>query len=352
MNAHTARKCLAIALCLTALASTPAHSDSSIAGLNDQGLSLQAEGALDEAVQSFLEAAKQAASSSSNSSTSKNEADRYRLNAVRAMVEAGQRPEAIKLLEQVTGNFPANDADAAPLKLASADLYRRLVNELDASPEYRRRAYRLLESVLQSTQASNAANQSWARGYQASLFEDEARYEEALSLNRQAIHSAQTSPGPGGLYRWEWQHGRLLAALGRGTEAIQAYARASDALDKQRAMLQTQKNSYRDIFQPLYYEFANLLLEEVANAPNDDARQELLRQVQNTLETVKTAEIEDYFQEKCVVADSSDLTGIDQGTAVLYPIILDDRLNLVVSTASELSHITVEVPRSLSLIHI
>ena len=143
---------------------------------------------------------------------------------------------------------------------ASADLYRRLVNELDASPEYRRRAYRLLESVLQGTQASNAANQSWARGYQASLFEDEARYEEALSLNRQAIHSAQTSPGPGGLYRWEWQHGRLLAALGRGTEAIQAYARASDALDKQRAMLQTQKNSYRDIFQPLYYEFANLLL--------------------------------------------------------------------------------------------
>ena len=183
--------------------------------------------------------------------------------------------------------------------------------------------------MLQNTQASNAATQSWARGYQASLFEDEARFEEALSLNRQAIHSAQTSPGPGGLYRWEWQHGRLLAALGRGTEAIQAYARASDALDKQRAVLQTQKNSYRDIFQPLYYQFANLLLEEVANAPNGDARQELLRQVQKTLETVKTAEIEDYFQEKCVVADSSDLTGIDQGTAVLYPIILEDRLNLV-----------------------
>ena len=346
MTAHTARSFLALALCLTALASTPAQCDSSITDLNNQGLKLQAEGALDEAVQSFLEAAKQAANSSTNSSTSKNEADRYRLNAVRAMVEAGQRPEAIKLLKQVTGNFPAKDADAAPLKLASADLYRRLVNELDASPEYRRRAYRLLESVLQDTQASNAATQSWARGYQASLFEDEARYEEALSLNRLALHSAQTSPGAAGLYRWEWQHGRLLAALGRGTEAIQAYARASDALDKQRVVLQTQKNSYRDIFQPLYYEFANLLLEEVANAPNSDARQELLRQVQNTLETVKTAEIEDYFQEKCVVADSSDLTGIDPGTAVLYPIILDDRLNLVVSTASELSHITVEVPRT------
>jgi len=309
--------------------------------VNQNALEQQSAGQLDNAIELFLQAARQSASEAG----AKSRTQSYRLNAARTMIEAGQRPQAISLLADITNAFPTINGNTAPLKLAAADLYRRLVNELDASNSYRRSAYDLLAEVLVTAESTDKVTRAWATGYQAALFEDETRYEDALALNRTAINNAQQAPEGAALYRWEWQHGRLLAALGRGEDAIQAYARASDALDQQRATLQVQKNSYRDIFRPLYYEFANLLLEEVASAPDSSARQDLLLQVQQTLETVKTAEIEDYFQEKCVVADGADLTGIDRGTAVLYPIILDDRLNLVVSTAEELTHVTVPISR-------
>ncbi len=66
------------------------------------------------------------------------------------------------------------------------------------------------------------------------------------------------------------------------------------------------------------------------------------------MEALKTAEVQDYFRDDCVAALQSRTVALDRPppqTAILYPILLPDRLALLLSTADGLQQITVRVDR-------
>ena len=71
---------------------------------------------------------------------------------------------------------------------------------------------------------------SYALGHLGGLYEEEQRYNEALQLTRQALFAAQQVQAPESLYRWQWQTGRLLKALGDLDAAIASYRQAVDTL--------------------------------------------------------------------------------------------------------------------------
>ena len=209
-----------------------------------------------------------------------------------------------------------------------------------------------------ATSIGDSRAESYAWGFLGNLYEKERRYEESLDLTRRAILASQQVKAPESQYRWEWQTGRLLKALGQSEEAIRAYRRAVYTLQPIRHELsfgyQGRQQSFRESVGPLFLELADLLLESAK--PSDEsitqsvsepnAQETLLYQARDTIEIFKAAELQDYFKDDCVEATQSRIQVLDkvsETTAIIYPIIFPDRLELLVSFSGGIKRIRVPV---------
>ena len=309
---------------------------------NDKALSPQETGRINGRIEQTIAAYLGVAESAPANSE---QALRSSVNAARAMVEAGDQPNALKQLSGVVAALQIKPSGSPEIRVAVADLYRSLVNDLGADPDYRLLALEQLKKAQTEVASNDQAQQAWIWGYEGALYEDEGRFEEALTLTRLAISAAQQAQSEVQLYRWEWQLGRLLAGLGREPDAVAAYERATKSLSGQRSSLLNTEGSFESIVRPMYYQLADLLLGQTLVAGDSASRQTLLERVQQTLETVKAAEVEDYFQERCVVENSSSPNNVADGTAVLYPLVLPERLELILKSGGQLVHVSVPVSR-------
>jgi CHAT domain-containing protein len=85
----------------------------------------------------------------------------------------------------------------------------------------------------------------------------------------------------------------------------------------------------------VFLELADLLLKQTDDLTRPIAIQDLLRQVQLTVEQLKTAELRNYFQDECAIADQGKELQPEQidrsypRTAIVYPIIFPERLVLL-----------------------
>lgn len=178
--------------------------------------------------------------------------------------------------------------------------------------------------------------QAYAKGYLGAVYENRQRYPEALQLTREAIFIAQDLPEL--RYRWEWQRGRILFAQNHIAEAIQAYQLALDELQPLRSQLLYGQRDPSTVFyeqvRPVYFGLADLLLLQAANTVDNTHKAELLQQVRETLEKLKTAELKNFFRDECLVnrrQAAPVIEQLDQHTAVLYPVILPQRTELLLS---------------------
>jgi len=163
------------------------------------------------------------------------------------------------------------------------------------------------------------------------------------------VFAAQQSGATEALYRWQWQGARLLERSGRREEAEAGYARAlaSFAAIRQDLIVELRANgqSYRETVGPLYLEYADLLLKRARGA--DPAQsQRLLLEARDAVESLKAVELEDYFQDECVAALQARQKGIDEveaKTAILYPVILPTRIEMLVSLAGGIRQVEIPV---------
>ena len=104
------------------------------------------------------------------------------------------------------------------------------------------------------------------------------------------------------------------------------------------------QSSFRSTFGPVYLEFADLLLRR-ARADSGRAPA-LLREARDVVEQLKATELQDYFRDPCITNFEARERGIETvatDTAVIYPIILPDRLELLVTAGGHDSQITVPI---------
>jgi CHAT domain-containing protein len=192
---------------------------------------------------------------------------------------------------------------------------------------------------------------SFVYGYSGRLDEQEGRWQQALTSTRNALLAAQRLDDPALTYRWYWQTGRILRGMGQPNQAITAYRRAREQLEKVRPDLLLAYGGFGEPFRqavsPVYLEYADLLLRRAGEAEDDEARQVDLKEAREIVEELKAAELEDYFRDDCVASLEAKVTGIDQlapDTAALYPILLDDRMELILSLDGKLFQATTQVP--------
>ena len=281
--------------------------------------------------------------------------------AVRARINAAvvglqlKRPDEVRgLLETAhdeVGNFPPSFDKAHALVnigLAYADL--RTDMEANSDELLLRAVAALTDAVSISQQIGDARTQSYALGHLGHLYETEHRYDEALSLSRQAVFTAQSVNAPESLYRWQWQTGRILASLNRLDEALTAYRIAIHTLEPIRVevalVAQGPSTSGQESVRPLYVEYADLLLNRAALMGDGAETQGYLKAARDAIEASKVAELRDYFHDQCVDAAQSKITSLEAvspTTAILYPIVFADRTELLVSLPTGLKRVSIPV---------
>ncbi|HIE00637.1 MAG TPA: filamentous hemagglutinin N-terminal domain-containing protein [Thiotrichaceae bacterium] len=206
----------------------------------------------------------------------------------------------------------------------------------DGLPQSERLAlYYALQAELATAPASE--RQSAILAQLAALYASEHRFQEALQLNQQALKALNRLNAPYWRYKWQWQRGRLFHALGEHDNAIIAYQTAV----QKRATLRQQltqiyldrfpngeRSAFREVLKPLFTELVALLL-ELSEPLQEDSQ--WLKTALQTMDQLKSAELQDYFQDDCT-KPTTDLEQVDsRHTAIIYPIFLPNQVKLLVS---------------------
>jgi CHAT domain-containing protein len=235
-----------------------------------------------------------------------------------------------------------NDSrDKAYLLIALGQVSRRI--DLPASKgAWRQIAYQAFSKAADIAEVcGDLRAASYALGYLGQLYEEEKRSDEALYLTQRAAFAAQQVKAPEILYQWHWQTGRLLKVQGDRDGAISAYERAVHSLQSVRPDVAITYRSlhlpFRETAGKVFLELADLRLKRAASLQDQSIIQEDLKKTQETIEKLKSAELQDYFQDDCVIAlkqKEISLKDFSQGvshTAAVYPVILPDRLELLLN---------------------
>src|SRR5262249_48788415 len=275
-------------------------------------------------------------------------------NAASALRQHGKPREADASLQAALAEIrqaqPSHEAVYTWIQIALAcrDLRATLADAADRL--LRQASDALNEAGAMAERIGDVRGTSYALGHLGALYEDERRYDEALELTRKAVFAAQLVNAPESLYRWQWQAARLLKRRAAMDEAIAAYRRAVHTLQSIRAEFSTSygapASSFRDTVGRLYFELVDLLLQRSAALTDPDEVTWHVVEAGDTVEVFKIAELRDYFRDECVetaLAKSTKLDVVSPTAAVIYPILLPDRTELLVSLPTGLKRFSLPV---------
>lgn len=177
-----------------------------------------------------------------------------------------------------------------------------------------------------------------AAGRLGKMYADAGRLPAAMALTREAIFLAGEGRFPEERYRWQWQLGRLHDAQGNPEAAMAFLSRAVETLTPIRGELMKDRRRRGEIFdeeiRPVYLDLARLLVTAAEGLPRGADREAKLEAAREAMETLKSAELEDFFQDPCVTARTRQGQRLDRtpdGAAILYPIVFADRISLLLT---------------------
>lgn len=198
-------------------------------------------------------------------------------------------------------------------------------NEANVSPQDI--AQQLAIALEQARKLKDIRSESYALGQLGEVRKNLGDLEQARVNTQQALAIAQSIGATSIAYRWQWQLAQILREQGKTEGAIASYGAAVKNLESIRGDLVNlnpdAQFSFRESVEPVYREFAGLLLQS-KNPEN-------LAQARTTIESLQQAELVDFFRENCITSKSVKIDDIDKKAAVIYPIVLADRLEVILS---------------------
>ncbi|WP_179051972.1 CHAT domain-containing protein [Nostoc sp. TCL26-01] len=169
---------------------------------------------------------------------------------------------------------------------------------------------------------------SYAFGTLGKLYADINQNDNAKTSTQQALQAANQIRASDLAYQWQWQLGQMLRDENR-EEAIAAYGGAINSLKNLRGDLVSLNSDvqfdFKERVEPVYREYVDLLLQP--KEPN----QETLKIARQTIEDLQLAELDNFFQEACTTVKPQQIDQVDANTAVIYSVILPERLEIILS---------------------
>ena len=258
-------------------------------------------------------------------------------NGARAALATGRVPHAV-ILQQQAREAAADVAagqDKAFILIHLGKTAQQLSLVTQGAAQLAVAYSDLRSAVLLSSELGDDRTLSYALGNLGSLYQQQHRLIEALYVTRLAEQAAERANAPQSLYRWHWQVGQLLWSKGDPARALQAYRQAVTVLEASRpetlAYYGATQTHFRRVVAPVYLDFVDTLLQHSGHTDNPVA---LLQEARATIELLKAAELRDYFRDECITeleAKNTRLEHVSPSAAIVYPIILPQRLELLVS---------------------
>lgn len=172
-----------------------------------------------------------------------------------------------------------------------------------------------------------------AKGYLGAISWQKGQPTQAQHLTEEALQLASAFKAPEIAYLWQWQLGRIYQNQGNSQKAIEAYTIAYDILQSLRgdlvALNPDVQFTFRDSVEPIYRELVSLLLDSPSPS------QPHLQQARNIIETLQLAQLNNFFREACIVTKPQQIDQIDADAAIIYSIILPQRLAIIVALAHQ-----------------
>ena len=194
------------------------------------------------------------------------------------------------------------------------------------------------------TLADNHA-ESYALGYLGELYFKQQQLSDADIVLRQALEIAEALRSPELTYQWQWALGKVHVQQNQTALALGDYENAVDSLKTLRgnliAIAPNLRFDFTEKVEPVYRDYVDLLLSSQStgeSAEDTTTKSANLQKAQSAIESLQLAELENYFAEPCVPL-SKDISQIIENTtsptAVLYPIILRDRLEILLKLPNQ-----------------
>ena len=229
------------------------------------------------------------------------------------------------------------------------------------SPHALQTAAQMLAQAIQISVALHDSHaEAYGRGYLGHVYEILQQWSEAQTLTQEAIAIAQSINATDITYQWQWQLGRLLKQQQQTELALQAYQDAFTNLQLIKQDLvsinQDLQFSFRDSVEPIYRDYVSLLLQPENATQNKYAstaqpppqnQTNRLQKARTVIESLQVAELDNFFRTACFKEQQVPLEDLQPDTAVIYPIILADRLELIISLPEQaLQQYTVPVTQT------
>lgn len=279
------------------------------------------------------------------------------INRLSTLLETNALPEAQELSFQIKSKLkdlpPSRTAAYAQLSLASSLSCLKQANVANAT--WTEIAQNLATAAQLARSIGDQRTESYAQGYLGGLYAqaqtqpDTQNLTYAQNLTQQALSLAQAIKATDITYLWQWQLGYLKGIQGDNQGAIAAYNQAVDTLQSLRSDLSaTSRNvqfSFQERVEPVYRQLVDLLLQ------TDQSSQKNLKQARDVVEALQVAELENLL--RCNLQAASPVSierGSDPTAAVIYPIILDNRIEVIVSLSGQpLRHYSHSLPQEQSI---
>ncbi len=253
------------------------------------------------------------------------------INVTQTLACLKQRTEAN--LVATNPNCPQQETEEEDTKNTKS-LQPVLTAQTAATPEWTEIAKSGAKAVEQAKTLGDKRAEAYALGTLGGLYEQRQDLPSAQTLTQKALVLAESISAPDIGYRWQWQLGRILKKRGNQPGAIAAYTKAVDNLKTLRNDLVNinpdVQYSFREGVEPVYRELVSLLL-------NRQTTKDSIAVARKVIESLRLAELDNFFRRACINAKPVNIDKVDPTAAVIYPVVLSNRLEVIVSLPSSSS---------------
>ena len=252
------------------------------------------------------------------------------LNEVSYLISLGRTASAKDLLQPIAKKLDSlsGGRSAVFARINFAQSILSLQKHLSPPKVERYLITNLRQAIAQAQNLQDSLAESYARGTLGKYYEQKQEWQQARQLTESALSIAQQLNLPELSYQWQWQMGRICRAQNNNaTVAIAYYDLAIDSLKNLRQDLVVLNSelqfSFEESIEPVYRQYIDLLL------ASPQANQNNLIKSIKTLEELQIAELDNLFRDACARAKVSDVSDLDKNVAIVYPIVLPERLELI-----------------------
>ena len=192
----------------------------------------------------------------------------------------------------------------------------------------------LSTAIRQSKTIKDKRALAYALGNLGELYEKTKQYKEAEQLTQKALNISNSIRAKDITYQLQWQMGRLCKQQGDINKALESYHVAWQIIKSLRSDLvaidSNVQFSFRESIEPVYRQYVDLISKSVENNKQGQKQLIVAREV---IESLKLAEIDNFFHSACfntkvVLDDVIDKDNLK--AAIIYPIILPERLEVII----------------------